>query len=115
MVGLSLGHAGGHRSDPDFRHELHRNIGMGRDVLQVVNELGQVFDGVDVVVGRRRDQSHTRHRVTQLTDVFGDLTAGKLPTLARLGALGHLDLNLVGRHEVFGGHAKPARGHLLDL
>ena len=64
-------------------------------VLQVVDQLGQVLDGVDVVVGRRRDQAHARHRVAA-ADVLGHLAARQLAALARLGALGHLDLDLVG-------------------
>jgi len=37
-------------------------------VLQVVDQLGQVLDGVDVVVRRWRDQTDTWHRVAQLAD-----------------------------------------------
>ncbi len=40
--------------------------------------------------------------------------AGQLPALARLGALRHLDLQVVGIHEVLGGHAEPPGGDLLD-
>ena len=37
-----------------------------------------------------------RHRVAQPADVFADLAAGQLAALAGLGALRHLDLQLVG-------------------
>ncbi|MCY1217058.1 hypothetical protein D9M72_289570 [compost metagenome] len=67
------------------------------------------------MVRRRRDQAHARHRVTQLADVVRDLVAGQLAAFAGLGALRHLDLDLVGRSQVFGGHAETARRHLLDL
>ena len=40
---------------------------------------------------------------------------GALARLARLGALRHLDLQLVGVGEVPDRHAEPARGDLLDL
>ena len=43
-----------------------------------------------------------------------DLVAGQLPALAGLGALRHLDLQLVGVDQVLAGHAEAARGHLLD-
>ena len=43
------------------------------------------------------------------------LRPGQLAALAGLGALGHLDLELVGAGEVLGGHAEPGRGDLLDL
>src|SRR5207249_9907836 len=39
---------------------------------------------------------------------------GELAALARLGALRHLDLQLVAVDEVVAGHAEAARGHLLD-
>ena len=37
-----------------------------------------------------------------------------MAALAGLGALGHLDLDLLGAAEVFAGHTKAAGGHLLD-
>ena len=64
-------------------------------VLAVVNQLREVLDGVDVVVRRRemtrRRGGHAGHR-----DVALDLGPGQLTALAGLGALRHLDLNLVG-------------------
>ena len=39
---------------------------------------------------------------------------GQLAALARLGALGHLDLQVVGVDQVLAGHAEAAGGHLLD-
>src|SRR3712207_8288820 len=36
--------------------------------LQVVDELGQILDAVDVVVGRRRDQGDARDREAQRGD-----------------------------------------------
>ncbi len=115
VIGLALGHPGSHRADADFGHQLDGNAGSRIDVLQIVNQLGQILDGVDVMVRRGRDQTHTRHRVAQLADVLGDLAARQLTTFTRLGALGHLDLDLIGRGQVFGGHAETARRHLLDL
>ncbi|MBS1153851.1 MAG: hypothetical protein H6Q89_5549, partial [Myxococcaceae bacterium] len=43
-----------------------------------------------------------------------DLVAGQLAAFARLGALGDLDLQLVGVDEVLGGDAEPGARHLLD-
>ena len=43
-----------------------------------------------------------------------DLVAGQLSALAGLGALGHLDLDVVGVREVEARDAEPARGDLLD-
>ena len=115
MVGLALGHTGGNRAHTHFTHQLHADVGARVGVLQVVDELRQVFNRIDVVVRRRADQAHARHRVAQEADVVGYLAAGQLAALAGLGTLGHLDLDLVRAGQVLGGHAKAARGHLLDL
>ena len=47
-------------------------------------------------------------------DMAVDLVAGQLTALAGLGALGDLDLQLVGIDQIFGGDAEPAGGDLLD-
>ena len=52
VVGLRLGHAGRHRANPDLGDELHAHVGRGVGVLEVMDELGEVLDGVDIVVGR---------------------------------------------------------------
>jgi hypothetical protein len=43
-----------------------------------------------------------------------DLGTGQLATLAGLGALGHLDLDVVALGEVEAGHPEPPGGDLLD-
>jgi hypothetical protein len=114
VVGLALGHASGDRANTDLRNQLDADRSTRVGVLQVVDELGQVFDGVDVVVRRWADQAHARHAVAQEADVFADLAARQLATFAGLGTLGHLDLDLIGADQILGGHAEAARGHLLD-
>ncbi len=115
VVGLALGHARGDGAHAHLGHQLDADAGVRVHVLQVVDELGQVLDGVDVVVRRRADEAHAGRRVAQLADVGGDLAAGQLAAFAGLGALGHLDLQLVGVLQVLGRDAEAARGHLLDL
>ena len=66
-------------------------------VLQVVDQLGQIFDRIDVVVRRRRDQPDARRRVPRLRDPRIHLRAGQLAAFARLRALRHLDLQLAAR------------------
>ena len=43
-VGMGLGDAGGNRANADLRDQLYRDAGLGVDVLEVVNELGQILD-----------------------------------------------------------------------
>ncbi len=52
-VGLALGNSRGDGAHPHFRDKLHRDPRVRVGALQVVDELGKVLDGVDVVVGRR--------------------------------------------------------------
>ena len=114
FVGIALGHARRHRAHADFGDELHGDHAAGVGALQVVDQLGQVFDGIDVVVRRRRDQRHAGRGVPQPRDLVGHLVAGKLAAFARLGALGHLDLQDPGVGQVLDRHAEAAAGHLLD-
>ena len=113
-VGMGLGHPGRHRPHADLGHELDAHARPGIAVLEIVDELGQVLDRVDVVMRGRRGEPHPRHGMADLGDPRIDLAAGELAALAGLGALGHLDLQLVGVDEVLARHAEAARGDLLD-
>ena len=52
-VGVGLGHPGGDRADADFGHQLHRDLGGGIDLMEIVDQLGQILNRIDVVVRRR--------------------------------------------------------------
>ena len=67
------------------------------------------------MVRRWRNEAHARHRVTQRANVFSNLAAWQLTAFTGLGTLGHLDLNLVSRHQVFSRDTKTARRNLLDF
>jgi len=97
-----------------FGDQFDGNPGIGVGTLQVVDQLGQVLDGVDVVMRGRRDQAHPGYRVARFRDVLGHLVARQLPALARLGSLRHLDLEVVGVRQVRAGDSEATRGHLLD-
>ncbi len=113
-VGMSLGHARSHGSDADFGHELHRNARAGIRIFQVVNKLRQIFDGIDVVVRRRRDQAHARYGMPHARDEVVDFVAGQLPALTGFRALRDLDLQIVRVDQVIRGDAKTRRRHLFD-
>ena len=113
-VAVGLGHARRDGPHPHLGDELDADPRSRIAVLQVVDQLGEIFNRVDVVVGRRADQPDSGGRVPDLGDPGPDLVAGELPALAGLGALGHLDLKLEGAHQVFAGDAEPGRGDLLD-
>ncbi len=114
QVGVRLGHAGRDGADAHLGHQLHADARPRVRVLEVVDQLRQILDRIDVVVGRRRDQPHARRGVPHLGDPRVHLGPGQLPALAGLGALGHLDLQLVGVDQVVAGDAEAPRGDLLD-
>ncbi len=99
-VGMRLGDARGHRSHADFGHQLHRNPRLRIDVLQIVNELRQILDRINIVMRRRRNQTHAGNRMPHARDHFVHFVAGQLAAFAGLGALRDLDLQLVGVHQV---------------
>ncbi|MNM77887.1 hypothetical protein D3C81_897620 [compost metagenome] len=113
-VRVGLGHAAGDGADAGLGDQLDRHQAVRVDLLDVEDELGQILDGVDVVVGRRGDQGHAWHGVAQFGYLGRHLVTGQLATFAGLGALSHLDLYHIRVHQVVGGDAKAPRCHLLD-
>lgn len=95
---------------PPPSHQLDADSRRRVDLVQVEDELRQVLDGVDVVVGGGRDQRHPGLRRAQGRDVLRDLRPRELAALPGLGALAHLDLNLApnrnGRQMGGGGHGE---------
>ena len=114
LVGGTLGHTGGDGADAGLADQLDRHARTGVGVLKIKDQLCQVLDGVDVVVRRRRDQADAGRGLTDLGDPGVDLLTGQVATLAGLGALGHLDLNLEGAAQVAARYAKARTCHLLD-
>ena len=114
VVGARLGDAGGDRAHPGLGGELHRDGGARVAGAQVEDQLLQVLDRVDVVVGRGRDQLDAGGREAQRGDVLVHLVAGQLAALAGLRALRDLDLDLVGVRKVVGVDAEAAGRDLPD-
>ena len=81
-----LGNASGNDTDTHFGDELDRDPGERIGALEVVDEFSQIFDRVDVVVRRRRDEANARNRVTRL----GDFIRHFVP---RSGTRRHFKLN----------------------
>ena len=113
-VRVRLGDARRNRADAHLSHELDADARVMVRVLEVVNQLSQVFNRVDVVVRRRGNQSHARRRVADLGDPGVNLLPGQLAAFAGLRALRHFDLQLPRLHEILAGDAKAARSDLFD-
>src|SRR5271157_2936890 len=93
VVGVGLGDAGGYGAYSALGDELDADGGLGIDTLEVIDQLGQIFYGVDVVVRRRRDELDAGLGVAQARDQLGDLVAGELAAFSRLGTLGDFDFD----------------------
>jgi hypothetical protein len=114
VIGARLGDAGRDRADADFGNELHRDVARRVHVLQVEDELGEIFDRINIVMRGRGDEAHARRRMAHARNRLVDLEAGQLSAFAGLRALRHLDLHHVGIDEIFRRDAEAARGDLLD-
>jgi len=114
-VRVGLRHARGDGADAGRGHQLHGDLGVRADVVQIVDELREVLDAVDVVVGRRRDELDARDAVAERGDVGGHLGPRQLPALPGLRPLRELDLQLLGADQVLRRHAEPPRRELLGL
>ena len=114
VIRARLRNAGCDRADADFGAELHADPRLRIGVLQIVNQLRDVFDRIDVVVRRRADQADARRRMADAGDVFVDLTSGQFAAFAGFRALHDLDLQLVGVRQIVDRDAEPAAGDLFD-
>lgn len=78
-IGVGLGDSSGDRADADLGYQLDADPRFPVGILQVVDQLRQVFNGVDVVAGRRRNQAHTRGGVAHLAIQGYTLRPGSWP------------------------------------
>ena len=76
---MRLGNACGNRTYTDFRHQLHADPRSWIGVLQVIDQLRQIFDRINVVMRRRRNQADAGRRVANARNDFIDFVAGELP------------------------------------
>mmetsp|Transcript_1298 Transcript_1298/g.3301 ORF Transcript_1298/g.3301 Transcript_1298/m.3301 type:complete len:369 (-) Transcript_1298:3037-4143(-) len=114
MVGESFCYTSCDNANSDFRHKLHRHFSNWLGVLQIVNELGKILNGINIVVWRWRDQTDSRGGVTVLGNIFRYFESRQFSSLTWLGTLCHLDLNLVTISKVVGCNTKSTRSNLFD-
>ena len=100
---------------PCLRYKFDVDPGVPVGVLKIVDQLRQVLDGINVMMGRRRDQSDPGGRIAGLRHPRIHFFARKMSALARFCALGHLDLDLLRAAQVRACDAETSRSHLLDL
>src|ERR1035441_1974406 len=110
---MGFGDAGRDRAYTDLGDQLHSDASLGVDVLEVVDELGQILDRVNVVVRRWRDEAHTGNRVARLGNRLVHLVSRQLSALAGFCALRHLDLKFIGVDQVVSRDTETSAGNLL--
>ena len=59
MVSMSLHHPTGHNTHIVLAHKLHTHSGSRVGALQIIDELCQVLNRVDVMVGGWGDETHS--------------------------------------------------------
>ena len=111
---MCLGHTGGNGADTDLGNELDTDARVTAAVLQIVNQFREVFDGINVMMRRWRNQSDARRGVPCLGNLGENLAPRQFAAFTRLGALSHLDLQFLGVDEVIARHTKPAGRDLFD-
>ncbi len=51
-IGIGLRHTSRDRPDPNLSHQLHTDRRFGMHLVQIMDELSKILNGIDVVVGR---------------------------------------------------------------
>src|SRR6202171_1279125 len=114
-VGASLSNARGDDAHARAGDEFNANASARIRSTQIVDQLGEIFDAVNVVVWRRRNERRARSCVPDACDVFRDFARGQLAAFAGLGSLRDFDFELLGVNEVVRGNAATAGGYLLNF
>ena len=75
IVGLGFDDTGGNRADAGAGRQFDANRSLAVGILEVKDEFGQVFDGVNIVMRRRRDEGDACRSMTGLGDIRIDFIA----------------------------------------
>jgi len=114
-VGARFGDAGGDDADSGTGYEFDADTCLGIYGAQIVDQLRQVFNAVDVVMGRRRDERRAGRGMANARDVLGDFLGGQLAAFTGFGALRHLDFQLFGVDEIVRGDAETPGSNLFNF
>ena len=101
----------------DVMHGCHLDddgLAVAGRLLERKDQLSQILDGIDIVMGRGRNRVGALGNHAGLGDVRADLDARQMAADARFCALSHLDLNGCTRAEVVGVYAEATGRDLHD-
>ena len=114
-VRTAAGNAAGNGGNIVNGGNLHdHRLGVAGRLLQRVYQLPQILDGVDVVVGRRRNGVAAHGHHTGLCHIPHDLCTGQVSPDAGLCTLSHLDLDGSAAFQIALVDAESAGCHLHD-
>src|SRR5215470_130787 len=99
-VCTGLSNPGCDDADACAGHELYADASTRIDRAEIMDELREVFDAVNVVMRRRRNQRRAGRGMANARHVWSDFSRGELAAFARLGTLGHLDFKFLRVHKV---------------
>ena len=97
-----------------LRNQFYGNICIFVCIFQVIDQLCQLLNGIDVMMGRRGDQADTRGGMTGFCNPRVNLLCRKVSAFTWLCALCHFDLDFFCRYQIAAGNAKTSAGYLLD-
>src|SRR6266567_2591163 len=114
-VRACLCYARGDDAHASAGNKFYADAGARIHGAEVVDQLREIFDAVNVVMWRRRNQRRARGRVADARDVLADFLGGQLAALTGLGALGHFDFEFFSVDEIIRSDPKTRGGDLLNL
>ena len=95
LVGIGFGNTCRDRTHTRRGYKLDCNPRFGVDLFKVKDKLCQILDRIDIMMRRRRDQRHPRHRISEFCDQRADLRSRQLAALTRFCTLRHFDLQFI--------------------
>ena len=95
MIRMGLGHTGRNRSDAYLRDKLDAHSRIRIRVLQVENQLREIFDRINIMMRRRANQPNPGRGITNSRDGVIHLCPGQLTALSGFSTLRDFDLNFV--------------------
>ena len=114
VICVSLCNTGCNDANADFAHEFDTYTGARIAVLQIVNQLGKIFDRVDVVVRGRTDEPNTWGAIANSCDVLVNLLARQFSAFTRFRALRYFDLQFVRVGQILNRDPEATRSDLFD-
>ena len=97
-----------------FRNKFYRDSCIFVCVFQVVDQLCQIFDGINIVVWRRGNQTYTRGRMSGFCNPWVNFFSRQMTTLTWFCTLCHFNLDFFCAYKITAGNTKSSGSYLFD-